>query len=130
MGTDNNLNEDKLILVIDDEDMLRDVLKEVLEMVGFSALFASSGRAGIQLFEENRGRVQLILMDILMPEMSGLETHKEIKAIDPDMKFIFMSGFPDKDALSLRELVGEYVFVKKPFSVKEIVSHIKQVLEN
>ena len=130
MDTANNHNEDKLILVIDDEDMLRDVLKEVLEMVGFSALFASSGRAGIQLFEENRGRVQLILMDILMPEMSGLETHKEIKAIDPDMKFIFMSGFPDKDALSLRELVGEYVFVKKPFSVKEIVSHIKQVLEN
>ena len=129
MGTDNNLNEDKLILVIDDEDMLRDVLKEVLEMVGFSALFASSGRAGIQLFEENRDRVQLILMDILMPEMSGLETHKEIKAIDPDMKFIFMSGFPDKDALSLRELVGEYVFVKKPFSVREIVSQIKQVLE-
>ena len=130
MDTDNNLNEDKLILVIDDEDMLRDVLKEVLEMVGFSALFASSGRAGIQLFEENRDRVHLILMDILMPEMSGLETHKEIKALDPDMKFIFMSGFPDKDALSLRELVGEYVFVKKPFSVKEIVSHIKQVLEN
>ena len=64
-----------------------------------------------------------------MPEMSGLETHKEIKAIDPDMKFIFMSGFPDKDALSLRELVGEYVFVKKPFSVREIVSQIKQVLE-
>jgi two-component system cell cycle sensor histidine kinase/response regulator CckA len=129
MDTDNSLNEDKLILVIDDEDMLRDVLKEVLEMVGFSALFASSGRAGIQLFEENRDRVQLILMDILMPEMSGLETHKEIKAIDPDMKFIFMSGFPDKDALSLRELVGEYVFVKKPFSVREIVSQIKQVLE-
>lgn len=129
MDTDNNHNKDKLILVIDDEDMLRDVLKEVLEMVGFSALFASSGRAGIQLFEENRGRVQLILMDILMPEMSGLETHKEIKAIDPDMKFIFMSGFPDKDALSLRELVGEYVFVKKPFSVKEIVSQIRQVLE-
>jgi two-component system, cell cycle sensor histidine kinase and response regulator CckA len=130
MDTDNNQNEDKLILVIDDEDMLRDVLKEVLEMVGFSALFASSGREGIQLFEENRDRIQLILMDILMPEMSGLETHKEIKALDPDMKFIFMSGFPDKDALSLRELVGEYVFVKKPFSVKEIVSQIKQVLES
>jgi two-component system, cell cycle sensor histidine kinase and response regulator CckA len=130
MDTDNNQNEDKLILVIDDEDMLRDVLKEVLEMVGFSALFASSGREGIQLFEENRNRIQLILMDILMPEMSGLETHKEIKALDPDMKFIFMSGFPDKDALSLRELVGEYVFVKKPFSVKEIVSQIKQVLES
>jgi len=129
MDTDNNHNEDKLILVIDDEDMLRDVLKEVLEMVGFSALFASSGREGIQLFEENQDRVQLILMDILMPEMSGIETHKEIKALDPDMKFIFMSGFPDKDALSLRELVGDYVFVKKPFSVKEIVSEIRQVLE-
>ena len=129
MDTDNNHNEDKLILVIDDEDMLRDVLKEVLEMVGFSALFASSGREGIQLFEENQDRVQLILMDILMPEMSGIETHKEIKALDPDMKFIFMSGFPDKDALSLRELVGDYVFVKKPFSVKEIVSEIRQVIE-
>ena len=129
MESEMNQSEQKYILVIDDEEMLRDVLKEVLEMVGFSALFASSGKEGIQLFEENREHVQLILLDILMPEMSGLETHKAIKEIDPDMKFIFMSGFPDKDALSLQELAGDYVFVKKPFSVKEIISEIKQVLE-
>jgi DNA-binding NtrC family response regulator len=121
-------NQDKLILVIDDEDMLRDVLKEVLEMVGFSALFASSGREGIQLFRENIERIHLVLLDVLMPEMSGLETHKQIKEIDPDMKFIFMSGFPDKNALSLRELSDDYVFVKKPFSVKEIITQIRQVL--
>ena len=128
MDAENTKNEDRLILVIDDEDMLREVLKEVLEMVGLSALFAGSGMEGIQLFKENRDRIHLVLLDVLMPEMSGIETHNEIKSIDPDMKFIFMSGFPDKDALSLRELAGDYAFVKKPFSVKEIIALIKQNL--
>ncbi len=128
MDSINQDKSDKLILVVDDEDMLRDVLREVLEMVGLSALFASSGMEGLQIFEENRDRINLVLLDILMPEMSGLETFDRIKAIDPDMKFIFMSGFPDKEALALRELSGEYAFVKKPFSVNEIVNHINKMI--
>ena len=128
MDSNNQDKSDKLILVVDDEDMLRDVLREVLEMVGLSALFASSGMEGLQIFEENQGRINLVLMDILMPEMSGLETFDKIKAIDPDMKFIFMSGFPDKEALALRELSGEYAFIKKPFSVNEIVNHINKMI--
>ncbi len=57
MDAENTKNEDRLILVIDDEDMLREVLKEVLDMVGLSALFAGSGKEGIQLFKENRDRI-------------------------------------------------------------------------
>ncbi len=128
MDSENQNTEDKFILVVDDEDMLRDVLKEVLEMVGFSALFANSGMEGIRLFKEHQEHIQLVLMDILMPEMDGLETYDEIKLLDPNMKFIFMSGFPDKDALAMRELTEEHVFVRKPFSVKQIITQIRQVL--
>lgn len=128
MESEDQKNNEQLILVIDDEDMLRDVLKEVLEMVGYSALFARSGMEGLQLFKENQDRIRLVLLDVLMPEMSGLETHTAIKSISPDMKFIFMSGFPDKEALSLQELSEDYIFVKKPFSVQEIISQIKKLL--
>lgn len=125
MASENNSDNDNLILVIDDEDMLRDVLKEVLDMVGLSALFASSGPEGIELFKSHKDRIRLILVDVLMPEMSGIETYKEISAIEPDMKFIFMSGFPDKDALAIQELPGDIFFIRKPFSVQQIINQIK-----
>jgi len=128
MDTDNNLDSRGMILVIDDEDMLRDVLKEVLDMAGFFALFAGSGKEGLELFEKNRDKIKLVILDVLMPEMSGIETYNAIFALEPDMRFIFMSGFPDKDALALRELVGDYMFVRKPFSVNDIVTKIKQAL--
>jgi two-component system cell cycle sensor histidine kinase/response regulator CckA len=63
-----------------------------------------------------------------MPEMSGVETYQQLINIDPEMKFIFMSGFPDKDALAIRELPGDIAFIKKPFSVQQILSQIKQML--
>ena len=128
MDAENNSTDEKLILVIDDEDMLRDVLKEVLDMVGLSALFASSGPQGIELFKSHKDRIQLILIDVLMPEMSGIETYNEITAIQPDMKFVFMSGFPDNDALAIQELPGDVAFIKKPFSVQQIISQIQQML--
>jgi DNA-binding NtrC family response regulator len=128
MDSENNRTDENLILVIDDEDMLRDVLKELLDMVGLSAFFASSGPEGIEIFKSHRDRIRLILIDVLMPEMSGIETYKEIISVEPDMKFIFMSGFPDKDALAIQELPGDIAFIKKPFSVQQIINQIKQML--
>ena len=127
MDSDNLSEKQNLILVIDDEDMLRDVLKEVLTMVGFSAIFASSGVEGLELFKDHSDRIKLILLDVLMPEMGGVETYKAITEIDPDMKFIFMSGFPDNEALAIQELTGDFAFIKKPFSVQEIIKKIKEM---
>ena len=123
-----NPSNPKYILVIDDEEMLRDVLKEVLSMVGLSAMFAGSGAEGLELFRQNRDRINLVLLDVLMPEMGGVETYKAIYEIDDRMKFLFMSGFPDNEALAIRELTGDFAFIKKPFSVQEIISTIKKMI--
>ena len=120
--------ETKYILVIDDEEMLRDVLKEVLNMVGLSAMFAGSGAEGLEMFRQHREKIHLVLLDVLMPEMGGVETYQAICEIDDRMKFIFMSGFPDNEALAIRELTGDFAFIKKPFSVQEIISTIKKMI--
>ena len=128
MGNPVNPSNPKYILVIDDEEMLRDVLKEVLSMVGLSAMFAGSGAEGLELFRQNRDKINLVLLDVLMPEMGGVETYKAIYEIDDRMKFLFMSGFPDNEALAIRELTGDFAFIKKPFSVQEIISTIKKMI--
>ena len=128
MDNPGNSSNAKYILVIDDEEMLRDVLKEVLSMVGLSAMFAGSGAEGLELFRQNRDKINLVLLDVLMPEMGGVETYKAIYEIDDRMKFLFMRGFPDNEALAIRELTGDFAFIKKPFSVQEIISTIKKMI--
>jgi two-component system cell cycle sensor histidine kinase/response regulator CckA len=124
-----SVNNNKYILVVDDEEMLRDVLKEVLNMVGLSAMFASSGSEGLEMFRQNQDKIHLVLLDVLMPDMGGVETYRAITKIDMNMKFIFMSGFPDNEALAIRELTGNFAFIKKPFSVQDIISAIKKMIE-
>ncbi len=116
------------ILVIDDEEILRDVIKEVLELMNIPAIFAESGRAGIELFKQHGDHIRLVLLDVLMPGMSGVETFQQIHALNTDIKVIFMSGFPDNDALAIQNLPGTNEFVKKPFSVQEIMTTIQKML--
>ena len=128
MDNPGNPSNAKYILVIDDEEMLRDVLKEVLSMVGLSAMFAGSGAEGLEMFRQHQNKIHLVLLDVLMPEMGGVETYNAICEIDDRMKFIFMSGFPDNEALAIRELTGDFAFIKKPFSVQQIISTIKKMI--
>ena len=116
------------ILVIDDEEIIRDVIKEVLELMQIPAIFAPSGPEGIVLFNEHLSHLRLVLLDVLMPVMGGVETFQELHALKPEIKVIFMSGFPDNDALAIQSLPGTNEFVKKPFSVQDIMSTIQKML--
>lgn len=116
------------ILVIDDEEILRDVIKEVLELMNIPAVFADGGVNGVDLFKQYTAHIKLVLLDVLMPVMGGVETFQQIYTLNPDVKVIFMSGYPDNDALAIQNLPGTIEFVKKPFSVQEIMSTIRKML--
>ena len=115
------------ILVIDDEAPVRGVTERMIQTLGFSALCAADGDKGIQLFQLYRLGIKLVLLDLSMPGLSGEETLTGLRAIDPDVRVILMSGY------SQPELSASFVgktpsFLSKPFSIAQFQSAIRQAI--
>jgi len=116
------------ILIIDDEEIVREILLEVMEIANFRAYCAQTGKDGIEIFTRNRKNIKLILLDMVMPGLSGLETYQKLLALDPHIKIILMSGYPNKEAFHLANLPENQDFIQKPFSVQEVISKVRQSL--
>lgn len=118
------------ILIIDDEQDIRHIGSEILLKYGYNVVTASDGIKGIELYSKDSDSIDLILLDIVMPEMSGTEVLVEIMQIDPLAKVIVASGYsangPIKDALSK----GAKRFIDKPYTLRELVTCVRQVLDS
>lgn len=117
------------VLVIDDEELARYTLREVLEGNGFTVLEAEDGEKGIQAFHDNQ--VDLIITDIIMPHKEGVETIIELKREQPDLKIIAISGGGRTRNLDFLKLAGDYGADKvlaKPFTATEIMTAVKECL--
>ena len=118
----------KVILVIDDEDGVRNVAARLLERAGWSVLTAADGRAGIDVFQANAGAIGCVLLDLTMPHMSGEQVFHELRRIQPDARIVLCSGYSEENATSRfarSELAG---FLHKPFTPEELRSKIEGVL--
>lgn len=118
------------ILIIDDEDRLREVLGRVLTGFGYTVIEARNGADALDQYELNKNRIDLILCDMGMPEMNGEEFFEKIKTAYPDVKLIIMSGYLDggKDEELLEK--GVKALLNKPFVISQIMQVIQQVLAN
>lgn len=117
------------ILVIDDDDQIRGMLKELLELEGFEVLEAKNGEEGVKLFFENP--VHLIITDIIMPIKDGIETILDIKEAYPDAKIIAVSGggwYGTAIEFDMAQKLGART-LKKPFQKKEILNMIEELLQ-
>lgn len=117
------------ILVIDDDQHVRGMLRTVLEDFGYNVLEAPDGNVGVQLFSENR--VDLIITDIIMPDKEGLETIREIKKSSPDAKIIAISGGAKVGPgtyLKLAERLGAQRVFEKPIQISVLLSSIAELL--
>ena len=121
-------NNKCMILVIDDEEILHDILNLVLDKIGYHPLTALNGTQGLILYKKHQENIKLVLLDILMPGMSGIETYARLCAINPQVKVLFMSGISDtKLFLDFRN--NNYgIYIKKPFSLEEIKVKIEQMI--
>ena len=115
------------LLVVEDDPVIREALEELLDLQGFSVLLAEHGRAGVQLFQEHRD-VNLVLLDLTMPIMSGSEAFGEIRRLRPDVPVILLSGYSEHDAMSTIEDAPRTTFVKKPFNIEELVQTIQRMI--
>jgi two-component system cell cycle sensor histidine kinase/response regulator CckA len=118
------------ILLVEDEDAVRAFAQRALGMRGYTVLAAESGRAALDLINEHDGHIDLVVSDVVMPEMDGPTLMKALRKDRPDIKIIFMSGYADeafKKSLSEDE---NFSFLQKPFTLKELAAKVKEVFES
>jgi PAS domain S-box-containing protein len=121
--------KDELILVIDDEEIIRRTAKAMLERYGYTVVVASNGREGVELFQVLADKVSAVLLDMTMPVMSGEETFSRLKSIKSDVKVILSSGYNEVEAVRRftgKELAG---FIQKPYSSAALVDKVRTVLQ-
>ena len=123
-------NKDKTILVVDDEPFVLDVVEAFIEQLGHKVLLASNGHEALKVAREYDGKVDLLLTDVMMPNMNGLELAETVVADSPDVKVIFMSGCLQPAIDSRNTPRFENGFVRKPFSGKTLITHIKKALND
>ena len=120
------------VLVAEDEGEVRKLVKEILEEFGYQVIEAVDGEDAINKFMDNKDRIEVVFLDMIMPKMSGEEACEIIKKIKPEMKVLFSSGYP-ADFLSGRSIAGatkgDLNFVIKPISPTELLKKVRGLLD-
>jgi nitrogen-specific signal transduction histidine kinase len=119
----------EMILLVDDEEMVADIGKDMLEKLGYKILVAPGGTEAIKIFNTHRDQVKLVILDMIMPDMSGGETFNRLKAIKPDAKILLCSGYSLNGRASKIMKQGCNGFIQKPFNLKQISRKIREILD-
>lgn len=116
------------LLLVEDDQQVRALLKEALTLKGFSVLEAEDGLTALKIFEQDTARINVILTDVALPEMNGRELGKRAQALRPDINIIYMSGYSDNEELRAEVLQQKSVFIQKPFTPQQLVQKLREVL--
>ncbi len=119
-----------LVLVIDDEKTVRDVAAGMLSHAGFDVLTAGSGREGLEVFRDHADAIQLVLLDMTMPDMSGEEVYREMRGIPSDARVILSSGYNEQEVTSRFAGKGLAGFIQKPYQAFHLLKTVRQVLDS
>jgi CheY-like chemotaxis protein len=123
------INLNPTVLVVEDEDFVREVTCEVLESAGYGVLRARTAIEATRMFPREGRKVDLLLTDVVLPGRSGRTLAKELTALDPALKTMFVSGYCE-DKLSHPGASGKAWYLAKPFSVETLLRKVKEVLED
>ncbi len=118
------------ILIVEDELDLIQILEEMLTTLGYEVICATDGASAMELFEQHQDSIDLIISDIIMPRMGGKELYRRVKAINPDTKFIFTTGYSKNYFNSQNKQISGTGILGKPFRLTEVAENIKMVLES
>jgi len=123
------MNGQKYIVIIDDDEQIREMLKQILAREGYGIFVAANGKEGMQIYREKQ--TDLVITDIIMPEKDGLETITELRKDFPEVKIIAMSGGGSKGPesnLQAAKRLGAVCTLTKPVRRKEMLSAVKELI--
>ncbi|HUI06282.1 MAG TPA: response regulator [Verrucomicrobiae bacterium] len=122
-----SVSPQKQVLAIDDEPEVLDVIKRCLELDGVQVLTASRPKQGLELYEKHRGQIGLVLLDYLMPDMTGDLVFECLQRTNPDVHVILLTGCDDNVAKRMFE-EGLRGYIQKPFYVEDFLARVREEL--
>ena len=117
------------ILFVDDEDMIIEVAEQLLNTLGYKVLVARSGKEATEVYRENKETIDIVLLDMIMPDMGGSDSYDRMKEINPEIKVLLSSGYSiDGQATEIMER-GCDGFIQKPFKMNELSKKLREILD-
>jgi CheY-like chemotaxis protein len=117
------------ILLVDDEDVVRNLGELILRESGYTVLTAKNGKEALEIYRRDRETLSLVVLDLIMPEMGGTDCLRELSRIDPKVKVLIASGFPTDTSIQEALQMGAKGSVNKPFRMKELLRGVRKVLD-
>lgn len=114
------------ILLADDDDVVRTAMSSFLSQVGYKVFYAKNGQEAINIFENNRDRINLLILDVVMPDKNGFEALKIIREIKKDIRAILISGYSVHVVKSFQLINEEIQFLQKPISSSKLIETINK----
>jgi CheY-like chemotaxis protein len=116
------------VLLAEDESAVRDLVRQHLEDLGYTVLVAPDGAQALQLARQNIKTIDIVLSDVVMPEMGGCELSEALRQLRPDMKIVLMTGYSEGVTIEQANAAGLQV-LSKPFSRRSLAHKIREVLD-
>ena len=122
------MNEGKTILIVDDDIDILDSTSQILNKLGYKALCASSGTAALDTLNKNREAVDLVILDMLMPGMSGSDLYPRLKNINPDLRVLVSTGYNRNEQIQQLLDGGRNGFIQKPYNLSQLIEKVRKTL--
>ena len=118
------------VLIIDDEELIREAVIDILDLIGVKTYSAASGEEGLTLLKTHGQEISVVILDMQMPYMSGEETYKRLRTVDPDVKVIFSSGYSEDASsrfLNDPAHTNSTFFLQKPYPIDVLIELVQAV---
>jgi CheY-like chemotaxis protein len=116
------------VLIVEDDDAVRAVTRRALTRFGYTVLTAESGQEALRIASEHAGKIDLLLTDVMMPGMNGVEVATRVAEISPGIRVFYMSGYADRELVGKGLLDPDTHFLQKPFTPQELGGRVKEIL--
>jgi two-component system cell cycle sensor histidine kinase/response regulator CckA len=117
------------LLIVDDEELVLEVSQEMLETLGYTILTTKGGKEAVEMYQAHKENIDLVILDMIMPDMGGGETYDELKGINPEVKVLLSSGYSINGQASEILKRGCDGFLQKPFDVKDLSRKVRDILD-
>ncbi len=123
------LSGTETILVVEDEEAVRKLVRRTLEKQGYQLLVAASGTEALELVARNSGQIHLVITDVVMPQMGGRQLVERLKALRPEIRVLFVSGYTESSVVRSGNLIEGEMFLQKPFTPLALARRVRQLLD-
>jgi CheY-like chemotaxis protein len=127
--TESFTKQKDLILVVDDERIIRDLMDDILQMLGYDVIACGSPVEAIDIYKDKQDEISLIIMDMIMPVMNGRQLYNEINKINKNNKVILLSGYSEEHEIEQLLSDGILAFIQKPVSIDKLTEVIEYALK-